>query len=61
MSLQFTKSAFLPVEAGCETRERIFFYWPLLRNNSMATNLRRCTSSHSSMCFAACNYWTQTS
>jgi len=27
----------------------------------MATNLRWCTSSHSSMRFAACNYWTQTS
>jgi len=24
MSLQFTKAASLPTEAGCETRERIF-------------------------------------
>jgi len=40
MSLQFTKSASLPAEAGCETRKR------LLRNNNMATKFRRCTSSH---------------
>jgi len=40
MSLQFSSSLMssLPAEAGCETRERIFYYWPLLRNNSMATN-----------------------
>jgi len=40
MSLQFTKSASLPAEAGCETRKRF------LRKNDMATNFRRCTSSH---------------
>jgi len=34
MSLQFTKCASLPAEAGCETRKR------LLRNNNMATNFK---------------------
>jgi len=44
-----------------ELASELFCYWPLLRNINMATNLRWCTSSHSSMRFAACNYWTQTS
>ena len=56
MSLQFTKSASLPAEAGCKTRQRIVLLWPLLRNNNMATNLRRYTSSHDSTRFAECNY-----
>jgi len=63
MSLQFIKSASLTAEAGCETRERIVLllaYWPSLRNNNMATNLRRCTSSHGGRRFAACSHWTQT-
>jgi len=33
----------------------LFYYWSLLRNNNMVKNLRRCTSSHGSMRFAACN------
>jgi len=61
MSLQFTHIHSLPAEASCETRERIVLLWPLLRNNSMATNLRRCTSSYGGRRFAACNYWMQTS
>ena len=32
----------------------LFYYWPLLRNNRVVTNLRRCISSHGSMRFAAC-------
>jgi len=42
-------------------RSELFYYWPLLRNNNMATNFRRCTSSYGGRRFAACNYWTQTS
>jgi len=61
MSLQFTKFAFLPAEAGCETRERIVLLWRLLRNNTMATNLRRCSWSYGGRRFAPCNYWTRTS
>jgi len=53
MSLQFTELAPLPAETGCET-----FYWPLLRNNNMATNVRRCSSGYGGRRFAACNYWT---
>ena len=51
-------SASLPVEAlSCE----FFCYWPLLRNNNMATNLRRFPSSYDDRRFGACNFWTQTS
>ena len=39
----------------------LFYYWPLLRNNNMATNLRRYTWSYDNRRFAACNYWMQTS
>ena len=39
----------------------VFHYWPLLRNNNMATNLRRCTWSYSGRRFATCHNWTQTS
>jgi len=39
----------------------LFYYWPLLRSNNMATNIRRCTSGYGGRDFAACNYWTQTS
>jgi len=39
----------------------LLYYWPLLRNNKMAKNLRRCTSSYGGRRFAACCYWTQTS
>jgi len=35
-------------------------YWPLLRNNNMATNIGRRTSSYGGRRFAACNYWTHT-
>jgi len=36
----------------------LFYYWPLLRNNNMATNLRRCTSSHGGRRFAqCCHFW----
>ena len=34
----------------------LFYYWPLLRNNNMATIFRRCTSSYGGRRFAACNY-----
>jgi len=33
---------------------KLFNYWPLLRNNNMATNLRRCTSSYGGRRLAAC-------
>jgi len=39
----------------------LFYHWPLLRNNNMGSNLRRCTSSHWRKRFAACNFRTQTS
>jgi len=55
MSLQFTKSASLLAEAGCKLGNKLFYYWPLLRNNNMATNLRRCTISHGGRRFASCN------
>ena len=42
-------------EAGCETGEGIFYYWPLLRNNNMATNLQTFTSSCGNRYFAACD------
>jgi len=63
MSLQFTKFASRPAETGCETCERIVlqYYWPLLRNNNMTTNTRRCTSGYGGRRSAACKYWTQTS
>jgi len=34
----------------------LFYYWPLLLNNNMATNLQRFTSSCRNGCFAACDY-----
>jgi len=37
----------------------LLYYWPLLRNNNLTTNLRRCTSSHGDR--RSPNYWTQTS
>jgi len=37
----------------------LFYYWSLLLNNTMVTNVRTCTSSHGSMRFTACNYWMQ--
>ena len=58
MSLQFTKSATLPVEAGCETWGRIVLHSPLSRNNNMATNVH---VSHGNRRFAACDCWTLTS
>ena len=61
MSLEFTNFVSLPAEAGCEMRERIVLLLPLLRNNNMATNIRRCTSCYGGRRFAECNYWTQTS
>jgi len=73
MSLPFTKFASLPAVAGCESRDRItigfigellFYYWLLLRNNNMPTNLRRCTSSFgggTGRRFAECNCWRQVS
>jgi len=45
MSLQFTKSAPLPVKADCETCERTILLLALLLNNNVATNLQRFTSS----------------
>jgi len=39
-----------------------FFYrWSFLRNNNMAANLQRFTSSKSRRRFVACDCWTQTS
>jgi len=48
MSLQFTKSTSLPAIQVAKIWSELVCYWPLLRNNNMATNLRRCTctSSH---------------
>jgi len=37
----------------------LFYYWSLLRDNNMATNLRRRISSRGCRCFVACNCWTQ--
>jgi len=48
-------------EAGCEFENELFYYWPLLRKNNMATNLQRLTSSCGDRCFAACDCWTQAS
>jgi len=39
----------LPAQAGCE---RMLYYWSLLRNNNMATNLQRFTSCYGSWRFA---------
>jgi len=38
----------------------LFYYWPLLRNNNLATNPRRCAWSHCGRRFAACSHWTET-
>jgi len=38
---------------------RVFCCWVVLRNNYMATNLQRFTSSYGGGCFAACDRWTQ--
>jgi len=32
-------SPILPAQVGCESRERLFYWWSLLRNNNMATYL----------------------
>jgi len=64
MSLQFNKfiNSLLRLQRQVAKRgSELFYYWPLLRNNNMATDLRRCTSSYGGRCFAACSYWTQTS
>jgi len=58
MSLQFTKSATLPAEAGCETWGRIVWNVPLSRDNNMATKVH---FSYGSRHFDACDCWTQTS
>jgi len=39
----------------------LFYFWPLQRNNNMATNIQRFTSSCGNRCFAACDCWTQAS
>jgi len=39
----------------------LFYCWSVLRNNNMATNLQRFTSSNCRKRFAACDCWTQTS
>jgi len=51
---------FFHAEAGCETCEQVvLLLWSLLRNNNMATDLQRFTSSSCRRCFAACD-WSQT-
>jgi len=40
LQLTFVLSSLFPAEADCETCERMFYCWSLLRkNNNMATNL----------------------
>jgi len=61
MSLQLLNPLLWLQRQVAKLASELFYYWPSLRNNNMATNLRRCTSSQSSRRFAVCSHWTQTS
>jgi len=52
---------FCPQRQVAKLASGLFYYWSLLRNNSIPTNLQRFTSSYRSRRFAACDCWTQTS
>jgi len=48
----------LPAEAIAKVARGLFYFWSLLRNNNMATNLQKFTLYYGSRRFVAWHCWT---